>query len=180
MRAYSLSHLSEETLGRNLPAAASEEHGGSAWALAHLAEFDARRLFVPAGYASMRAYSVQELGYSDDAALKRIRAGRAARQFPAIFPALAEGRLHLTAVRLLAPHLTPENATELLAAAEHKTNSEIEQLIARRFPRSEMLPLVEPHRRRRWSRDPSATPTASGDSPTNWSRDQSRPRGHRR
>src|SRR5206468_10607909 len=48
----------------------------------------------------------------------------------------------LTAVGLLAPYLTPENAGELLAAAARKTRSEIEELLARRFPRSETLGLV--------------------------------------
>ena len=43
-------------------------------------------------------------------AYKRIRVARTARQFPAIHDMLADGRLHLTAVVLLAPYLTPENA----------------------------------------------------------------------
>jgi hypothetical protein len=47
---------------------------------------------------------------------------------------VADGRLHLTAVRLLAPYLTPKNADELLAAATHRRRSEIEQLLAQRFP----------------------------------------------
>src|SRR6266516_3829364 len=45
---------------------------------------------------------------------------------------------------LLAPHLTAENAEELLAAAAHRTKAEIELLLARRFPRSELLALVQP------------------------------------
>jgi hypothetical protein len=44
---------------------------------------------------------------------------------------------------VLAPHLTEETAAELLAAAVLKTRSEIEQLLAQRFPGSEMLALVE-------------------------------------
>jgi len=39
------------------------------------------------------------------------------RQFPAIFEAVADGRLHLSAVRLLGPFLTPENWGDLLAEA---------------------------------------------------------------
>ena len=56
------------------------------------------------------AYCVHELRLSEDSALKRIRAGRAARQFPAIFDLIAEGRLHLSGVATLARHLTPANA----------------------------------------------------------------------
>jgi hypothetical protein len=47
-------------------------------------------------------------------------------------------------VGLLAPHLNPENADELLATAAHKTKAEIELLLAQRFPQSEMLALVQP------------------------------------
>ena len=61
---------------------------------------------------------------------------RAARQFPAIFVAVAKGRLHLSGLVLLAPHLTPENADELLATAAHMSQSEIERLVAERFPTS--------------------------------------------
>jgi hypothetical protein len=56
---------------------------------------------------------------------------------------VAEGRLHLAAVCLLAPHLTPENADGLLAAAALKTKAEVELLLAQRFPRTELLPLVQ-------------------------------------
>jgi hypothetical protein len=111
--------------------------------VAHIAEIDARRLYVPAAYPSMYLYCVHELHLSEGSAYKRIQAARTARQFPAIFDALAEGYLHLTAVNLLAPYLTPENAEALLEAAGHKTTREIEQVLAERFPRSEMLPLVQ-------------------------------------
>ena len=48
--------------------------------------------------------------------------------------ALAAGRLHLSAIVLLAPHLTAENADELVAAAEHKSKAEVQLLLAQRFP----------------------------------------------
>jgi len=84
-----------------------------------------------------------ELHFSEDAASKRIHAARAARKFPSLFTAVAEGRLHLTGVCLLAPHLTPENAEGLIAAAAYQTKSKIEQLLAQRFPRTELLPMVQ-------------------------------------
>jgi hypothetical protein len=75
---------------------------------------------------------------SEDEAYKRIQAARAARRFPAIYAAVAEGRLHLTTVVKLAPYLTDENADELLAAAVHKSNAEVELLLAERFPRPDL------------------------------------------
>src|SRR5437867_9484149 len=132
---YALSHLSDGTLLRGLTALVAQERTTTAALLAHLAEVDARKLYLPAAYPSMYAYCVGELHLSEDSAYKCIRAARTARRFPRIFPALAAGRLHLSAVVLLAPYLTPENADELLAAAAHQSRLEIEQLIAERFPR---------------------------------------------
>ncbi len=142
MRAYSLSHLSDRELLRGLASLVAQDRATTARLLAHIAECDARRLYLPAAHPSMFAYCVHELRLSEDAAYKRIQAARVARQFPGIFEAVADGRLHLTAVGLLAPYLTPENAGELLAAAALKTKSEIEELLARRFPRSETLGLL--------------------------------------
>ena len=143
MNTYSLTNLSDQALLRDLTALVAQDRTTTAALLAHIAEFDARRLYVPAAHPSMYSYCVHELRLSEDAAYKRIQAARVARQFPAIFEALADGRLHLSAVGLLAPYLTPENADGLLAAAAHKTKSEIEELLAQRFPRSETLALVQ-------------------------------------
>src|SRR5881409_922930 len=142
MRAYSLAHLTDRGLIRGLSSLVAQDRATTAALLAHIAECDARRLYLPAAYPSMFAYCVHELRLSEDAAYKRIQAARVARQFPVIFEALADGRLHLTAVGLLAPYLTPENAGELLTAAAHRTKAEIVELLARRFPRSETLGLV--------------------------------------
>ena len=140
---YSLSHLSDHVLLRDLTALVARDRTITAALLAHMAEVDARRLYLPAGYPSMSAYCVKEFGMSEDAAYKRIGAARTARQYPKILEAVADGRLNLNAVVLLKPHLTLENADDLLAAASHKTRFEIEQLLAERFPRSEMLPMVQ-------------------------------------
>ena len=79
-------------------------------------------------------YCVQELHLSEDAAYKRIQAARAARRFTLLFSAVAEGKVHLAAVCMLAPHLTAENVEDLVEAATHRKKSEIEVLLARRFP----------------------------------------------
>jgi hypothetical protein len=134
MRDYALTHLSDATLLRELSALVARDRLTTAELLAHIAEVDRRRLYAPAGYSSMFAYCVEELRLSEDAAAKRIQAARAARRFPGLFEALAEGRLHLAAVCLLAPHLTSENVAELIEAATDRRKSEVESLLARRFP----------------------------------------------
>src|SRR5262245_46787967 len=110
MCSYSFSHLTDPALVRHLASVTARERGATAELLACLAEVDARKLYLPEGHPSMFSYCVQVLGMSEDSACKRIRAARVGRQFPAIFPAVADGRLHLAAIVLLAPHLTAKNA----------------------------------------------------------------------
>jgi hypothetical protein len=138
MNSYSLTHLADPVLLRDLAALVARDRTTTAALLAHLAEVDARRLYLPAAYPSMFDYCVGELRLSEDAACKRIRAARTARMFPALFAALADGRLHLSAVVMLAPHLAPETADELVAAAAHKSKAQIEELLAQRFPQPDL------------------------------------------
>ena len=138
MNRYSLTHVDDQALVSNLRALVAHGCSNTADVAAHIAEVDDRKLYLPAAYPSMYLYCVHELHLSEDAACKRIAAARAARQFPAIFLALAEGRLHLSAIVMLTPHLTPENAEELLAAAAHRTKPELQQLLAQRFPRPDL------------------------------------------
>ncbi len=141
---YSLKHLPDQQLLDGLSGLVGANHRNTATLLAHLAEVEARALYLPAACASMHVYCVRVLHLSEDAAYKRIRAARAARRFPAIFTAVAEGRLHLAAVVLLAPHFTDDNVDELIAAASYRTKAQIEVLLARRAPRPDLPPRLEP------------------------------------
>ena len=59
-----------------------------------------------------------------------------------ILTLLADGCVHLSAVRLLAPHLTQENHADVLREATHKSKREVEQIVARLQPRPDVVPLV--------------------------------------
>ena len=144
MKNYSLTHLSDESLRRELSAAAATENEASANLLAHIAEFDFRKLYLPAAFPSMLAYCMGELRLSEDAAKKRIRVARMGRGCPAIFAALGDGRVHLSGLVLLATHLAPGNADELLTAATHRSMEDIEQLLAERFPKLDVPASAEP------------------------------------
>ena len=143
MSRYSLSHVSDPVLLRDLAALVAQDRATTAALLAHLAEVDARRLYVPVGYASMYLYCMHEFHMSEDVAFKRIRVARFAREFPAIFDAVAVGRLGLSAVLLLGPRLAAGASSELLVAAAHKSNAEIELLLAERFPQPDLPTLVQ-------------------------------------
>src|SRR5882672_3954587 len=144
MQTYSFPHLADATVLREFDAAISHACTAIATLLAYLAEVDDRQLYREAAYPSMLLYCMREKRMSKHTALKRIRVARTAREFPALFPALADGRLNQTAVLLLGPHLTPETADELLAAATHKSKVEIELLLAARFPKPDVPTELRP------------------------------------
>ena len=141
---YARAHMSPEVVLGSAVTNAGRERTSAADLLADLADIDERKHYLPLAYPSLSAYCLAELHLSEDAAARRIQAARAARRFPAIFDAVAEGRLHLTAVCLLAPHLTEATAEGLLAAATHKSKTEIQRLLAERFPRSDVFAWVVP------------------------------------
>lgn len=144
MDAYSRTHLSDDSLLSQLKDSFQRDRANTADLLADIAEVESRRLYLHEGYSSMFDYCVEAFGLSEQSALKRLRAARKARQHPAIFTAIHEGRLNLSGVVLMAPHLTEENADDLLRAAAGKRNFEIEILIAERFPRPDLPQRVRP------------------------------------
>ena len=102
----SLSRLSDGELVTQLKGLVTRDRDLNAQIVAHLAELDTRDVFLREGYSSLFVYCRDALGLSESEAYNRIEVARAARRFPVIFDMLAGGSLHLTAVRLLAPHLT--------------------------------------------------------------------------
>jgi hypothetical protein len=110
------------------------EREATAHLVAHLAELDLRRLYLQEGCSSLFTYCTRRLHLSEHEAYARIEAARAARQFPVILELLENGSIHLTAVGLLAPHLTPENHVQLLEAARHKSKRQVEEIVARIRP----------------------------------------------
>ena len=100
-----------------------------------LMEFDARRLYLREGCSSLFTYCTQVLHLSEASAYSRIETARAARRYPKMLEALEHGHLTLTAARLLAPHLTPSNHGEVLAAARHRGKQGIQELVAALSPR---------------------------------------------
>jgi hypothetical protein len=138
MPADALTDLADETLLSNLSALLSAERQNAAVLLAHLAEVEARKLYRPAAYSTMHEYCVGALHLSDDSAYKRLRAARAARRFPQLLDAIADGRLHVSGVVVLAPHLTDENVDRLVEEATHRRKMEIEIIVARLAPRPDV------------------------------------------
>jgi hypothetical protein len=110
--------------------------------VAHIGEVDARRLYAREAAPSMFAYCTETLHLSEAEAYLRIAAARASREHPVLLTMLSSGRVHLTAIAKLAPHLTPENRDRLLERAAHRTKRQVEELVAELAPRPDVPALV--------------------------------------
>jgi hypothetical protein len=135
---FSLRTLPDHALLTALRDLASRDADLEADLLVHLGEVDARELHLANGYPSLFAYCTEVLHFSESVAYHRITAARAARAFPQVLEAVRRGELHLSGVRLLAPHLTRESCAELLARARHKSKRAIEEMLADRAPKPDV------------------------------------------
>jgi hypothetical protein len=120
----------------------SLERKATAHLISLLAEVDSRQLYLAEGYSSMFSYCTQALHLAEGAAYDRIEAARASQRFPSVLQELMDGAITLTAVRLLAPHLTTDNCDALLDAARHKSKREILHLAAWLAPQPDVAPSI--------------------------------------
>ena len=124
----------------------------------HLAEVDRRRLYLREACPSMHVYATTRLHLSDAEAYLRITAARLSRRFPMVLDMLADGRLHLSAIAKLAPHLREDNAEVLLGRAARRSKRDIELLVAELAPRPDV-----PSRMRRLPDAPAVRAAVTAD-----------------
>ena len=86
----------------------------------------------------MFAYCTELLHLSEAEAYLRITVARAAREHPMLLDMLRDGRLHLSGIAKLVPHLSPENRDAVLARAAHRSKRQIEELVAELAPRPDV------------------------------------------
>jgi len=141
-----VSALSDRELLARLPEVRGIERRAIAEVIAHLAEVERRRLYLAEACSSMYTFCIERLGYSENEAHTRLQVARLCSQFPEALEALETGTIHLTGLALLCPKVTEANVHELLDEARGKTRREIEALLARRFPRPDVLPSITPLR----------------------------------
>lgn len=133
-----LSHLSDTELASELRRLVACERRATAALIASLAEFDARRLYLGAGFSSLFTYCTQHLTLGEGAAYRRIEAARTCRRFPTALGMLADGALTLTTLTILAPCLTDANHVDVLARAVHKSRRKVEIIAAELQPRPDV------------------------------------------
>lgn len=159
--------LSDGDLITEVGRLARGEREATACLIAHLAELYGRRLHERAGFSSLFTYCVAVLRLSEHEAYDRMKAAKVARRYPLAVRLLAGARVNLTTIRLLAPHLTPRNHEELFEAACGRSKREVQELVARRFPRADVASSVRklPARRAVGVAPLAVAPPASSFSP---------------
>jgi hypothetical protein len=106
--------------------------------LVHLGEVDARKLYLARGYNSMFTYCRAALGMSEAEAYLRMRAADVGRRFPLVLERFGSGGVHLSAIKLLAPHLTQDNHAQLLDRVRGKSKRGIEVIVAELAPKPDV------------------------------------------
>ena len=110
--------------------------------IVYLIEVEDRALDKRSACSSMWAFCTERLHMSEGEASRRLNAAKLVRRFPSVLGRLERGEIHLSALRQLRPHLTEENVETVLDEAKGKTKPQLEEMIARRFPRPN-APTVE-------------------------------------
>ena len=139
---FELKDRSDQQLLTGARALASRERESTAQLIAYLSEIDARELYLGEGCGSLRKYCTEILHLSEDAAGNRIIVARLVQRFPVVLERLGEGAIHLSALRILAPCLTPQNHLALLDAAKHKSKEQVEEIAAAVRPRPDVPSVV--------------------------------------
>jgi hypothetical protein len=131
----SIGELSDVELSLCVQRLNQTKHQLDADLLLYLSEFDFRKLYREAACPSFFDYLTIRLGYSEDAAYRRMWCARLLRAYPLVHELIRSGQIHMAALLLLKPLLTPENHRELLIAASGKSKREVEKLVATRNPK---------------------------------------------
>jgi hypothetical protein len=144
----SLKSVQDEDLLRTLSRLVKQSRVVEAEVVAHIGEVELRRLYAQEACSSMFEYCRRILCFRENEAYLRITVARAARENPLLLEMLSDGRLHLSGIARLAPHLTRENAEVVLERASGMSHREIRELVAELEPRPAVAPAIRKLRQR--------------------------------
>ena len=100
-QSFTIKQLSNKELLSHTKLLVQKERRIHIQVLRHLAEIDSRKLFFRQGFFSLFDYAVRELGYSEGAAYRRIKAMKLCCALPETANRLQSGRLSLSAASQL-------------------------------------------------------------------------------
>lgn len=155
-----LKRLSDEILITQLKALASEERSSLRAFLQHLVEFEERDLAQKNAFPSVYLYCIKELHLSEGEAFRRIQTAHVAARFPWALDLLESGKLNLTTISVLAPHLDKSNVDRLFTEAAYKSKRETEFIVAGLAPKPEPRDLI------RLCAEPTSASQSAASAPT--------------
>ena len=138
----SLKSVRDDDLLRELARLVTQSRDVEAETVASIGEVEFRRLYAKEACSSMFEYCRRILNLRENEAYLRITVARAAREYPILLEMLRDGRLHLSGIARLAPHLTHANADGLLERACGMSHREIRELVAGLEPRPDVAPAI--------------------------------------
>lgn len=125
--------LSDTQLWTAVPRLLRDERDNLASFLIHLAEVNRRELHLRHAYSGLFRYLIK-LGLSEWESRARDVAAIAVTKYPSVLGLLRSGRLNLTAIAMVGPHLTSENYRALLRKACRRSTRELQVLVASLAP----------------------------------------------
>ena len=134
--------LSDEELVSQIASLCLEGRRLVARLIVHLIEVEDRALDKRSACSSMWEFCTERLKMSEGETSRRLNAAKLVRRFPSVLGRIERGEVHLSALKQLAPYLEEENVDAVLDEAKGKTRSQLDEMIARRFPRPN-APTVE-------------------------------------
>jgi hypothetical protein len=127
--------MTDQELWDAMPRMLKSERHDLAEFLIHLAEINTRDLHLRRAYSGLFVY-LRKLGVSEWESRARSIAAVQGKRFPRIYSMLRVGRLNLTSLAIVGPHLTSENYRSLLGKASKRSRRELEALVAELSPRA--------------------------------------------
>jgi 5-methylcytosine-specific restriction endonuclease McrA len=146
MRSYTLTHLSDAVLLRDLAALVAQDRLTTATLLAHVAEVDTRRLYVPAGFPSMHAYCVDELRLSEDSELPQHAPGHVGSEATAVLDTPDEHAPgHVEDPQVEMPHHSPDRFLVQLTIAKstHDKLRYAQALLSHALPTGDLAQVLD-------------------------------------
>lgn len=130
-----LKHLTDKQLLIDTKFLADEGRKNTAKILHHIKEIDARKLYTELGYTSLFSYVVEELGFSEGSANRRIKSAGVMKEHPEIEKKIEDGSLSLTNLSKAADKFKQDGITDkefkkdILATIENSSTRECEKTL---------------------------------------------------
>ena len=112
--------------------------------LLHLNEIERRKLHLTQGYSSLFDYCTHALGYSEPAAVRRIRSARCMARFPEVLGMLEANEVNLSTIARISKVLNAGNKTLLLERIRGRSQREVDRIRAEYQPGTMVPDQVRP------------------------------------